>query len=174
MPAPLLNQYKLKFSLRRWVQTWLGGLFVVGLKSADGDRAPVYAYITQIVLFFIPLLFCLPLSLVAGLLPHSVGLEVGIYAAAGVVGLAFVLVLRIVSRHIVETTVSEVGDVEEMQLDDEETFRFESCASPGSCAFYVPNNSILVIIEAAFLAVLMFAGATHFMNPDNFLNRSYN
>lgn len=49
--VPLLNEYKLEFFAKRFPQTILGGL-----KLRIGYKAPVYVYISQIVLFVIPFL----------------------------------------------------------------------------------------------------------------------
>ena len=49
--VPLLNEYKREFFAKRFPQTILGGL-----KLRLGYDAPVYVYINQIILFFIPFL----------------------------------------------------------------------------------------------------------------------
>ena len=52
--SPFLNEYKLKFVLRRLLQTFLSGLL---LKFDSDNETPWFIYLLQLVLFFMPFFF---------------------------------------------------------------------------------------------------------------------
>lgn len=90
--VPLLNEYKQEFLAKRLPQTILGGL-----KIKLGYDAPVYVYINQILLFFIPFLL-------GGLFTLLVELEtikdhVAVYVYGGLMT-AFVITIQLISTFV--------------------------------------------------------------------------
>jgi hypothetical protein len=56
--APILNDYKVVFAKKRWLETLLGGLsFTFG----EDTNVPAFIYVAQIVLFLYPAIVGVPL-----------------------------------------------------------------------------------------------------------------
>lgn len=91
--VPLLNEYKLEFFSKRFPQTIFGGL-----KLRIGYDAPVYVYISQVVLFIIPFLLGGGFTLLVELDVIKDNIAVYTY---GALMTAYVLLVQLIS-HVVQ------------------------------------------------------------------------
>jgi hypothetical protein len=96
--APFINEYKLKFLLKRMVKTLLGGLILVKINTEL--RVPWYIYPIQLVVFIVP--FCIGgVSILIRDLINTNDSNFYVPIAAGLFYMAYVLLLKLISLLVV-------------------------------------------------------------------------
>ncbi|KAH3845613.1 hypothetical protein DPMN_087895 [Dreissena polymorpha] len=93
--VPLLNEYKQEFVAKRFPQTVLGGL-----KLRVGYNAPVYVYVSQLMVFIVPFLLGGGFTLLVEL--EAMGKYTAVYVYGGLMA-AYVLLIQLIS-HIVQVS----------------------------------------------------------------------
>ncbi|XP_052272587.1 pecanex-like protein 4 isoform X3 [Dreissena polymorpha] len=145
--VPLLNEYKQEFVAKRFPQTVLGGL-----KLRVGYNAPVYVYVSQLMVFIVPFLLGGGFTLLVEL--EAMGKYTAVYVYGGLMA-AYVLLIQLIS-HIVQA--SHPTDLPMMKkkkslLSEEDEVDFISCCDPDTVKFIIPPKKYKVnILVHALLA----------------------
>ena len=160
--TPLLNHYKQQFFWKRFAQTVLGGV-----RLRLGFRAPAYVYLSQLIVFLLPLL----IGGVFTALAKTAGLEnVVVSCGAGSVMVVVVLVIQITARVTNRKTSSSVSPTPHFTakniLSEEDEVDFDSCCSSETIAFIIPPKKYIVnLIFHAVLSGPLVGMATLYLLP---------
>lgn len=164
---PLLNEYKQVFFWKRLPQTILGGP-----KLRLGYDAPIYVYIGQVVLFIIPLLFGIALTVIAEVIT-AVNSTVVCFIMGGLM-FVYALVINIISA-VARAKKSSVAPIMRGGAATEEgEVQFESCCGIETLEFVIPGKKLKVnIVLHALIAAAISGLGCHYLLPSN-LDELYN
>jgi len=153
--APLINDYKRKFLFKRLLQTLLGGLV---LYFGAEDPIPFYVYLFQIVQFVIPFFFGGLFILIADLTKYE---KLNMSLIAGAIYLLFILVFKVFSLLLINAKHYKKLKAEKErnsksksnstrrnrgELNDEESYQFDSFCSLSTLNFLFPSISLFVTL----------------------------
>eukprot|EP00743_Colponemidia_sp_Colp-15_P007004 GILK01007559.1.p1 GENE.GILK01007559.1~~GILK01007559.1.p1 ORF type:complete len:1210 (-),score=242.94 GILK01007559.1:314-3874(-) len=159
--APVINEYKFSFFLKRWLETILGGLRL----STSAEKTPFYVYLLQFLLFFAPVV----VSIVASNLVSS-----GVFSdewhgqlLAGFAAGAWIAIVQAIRLVVRRRSSSLVSAKQKMTMfADEDEPDFDSCCGTETLRFILSSNAslshvLLHVVAAGFY----FAGVTWYLNP---------
>lgn len=157
--APLLNDYKQDFFLKRFPQTVLGGA-----RLNLGYCAPPYIYVNQIILFLMPWVLG-----GIGTLVYQLGILKDYYAAAlsGGLMLLTAVIIQLTSLYARNKAVT----VERMRatgiIAEEDEYEFTSCAGAETVRFLIPGKKYIAnTVLHSVLAGLVCGLGTWYLLPD--------
>lgn len=155
--APLINDYKLQFLRRRWLQTLLGGV-----RFPEG--APLYAHLLQLLLLLVPF----GIGGVCTALAETGVAAVWLAATlAGLFTLLYGILLVVVSSRATSGTewmTARSGTA--MNVGEEDEADFDGPCSAGTRRFLLPQQrSRPVVALHLSVAALLVAGTTAFLLP---------
>nr|XP_051682346.1 pecanex-like protein 4 isoform X5 [Oryctolagus cuniculus] len=157
--APLLNDYKQDFFLKRFPQTVLGGA-----RLNLGYCAPPYIYVNQIILFLMPWVLG-----GIGTLVYQLGVLKDYYAAAlsGGLMLLTAFIIQLTSLYARNKAVT----VERMRatgiIAEEDEYEFTSCAGAETVRFLIPGKKYIAnTVLHSVLAGLVCGLGTWYLLPD--------
>lgn len=156
--VPLLNHYKLKFVKRRLAQTLLGGLRIY-----VPQKVPRYIIVINVVLFFMPIVIGLPLSLLATFKIYK--WQIGSYIAG--VLFAFLVLFINMAATIFGVKRSSINPQNSsgICLDEENDVELIRCCHSSSTDYIFTHKTFKInIVIHAILAGLMMAGSVWFLN----------
>ena len=141
---PFLNEYKLVFFWKRFIQTLLGGP-----KLRLGYDAPVYVYINQVALFILPFVLGGLVTLLVEL--EAVPWYIGVYIH-GTLMVLYVLSAQSISLFAQKRSsagVSRIGTLQNV-LAEEDEVEFDSCLDGETFKFIVPIKKwkINIVVHA--------------------------
>ncbi|KAF6131995.1 pecanex 4 [Phyllostomus discolor] len=160
--APLLNDYKKDFFLKRFPQTVLGGP-----RLKLGHCAPPYVYINQIILFLMPWVLG-----GTGTFLYQLGILEDYYTAALSGGLmiftAFVIQLTSLYARNKSATVKRMLSTDILAEEDEH--EFTSCAGAETIKFLIPGKKYIAnMVFHSVLAGLMCGLGTWYLLPNRMI-----
>lgn len=167
--APILNDYKVVFARRRWLQTSLGGVNLL----INGTSIPVYVYILQVLLWLVPLIVGLPLVIANE--SEKLGDDWIPALIFAMIMASFTFVVKSISIYVQRTNMTKSQPDSAAALSEEEEYQFEYFWSEEVFKFLLPVNthtwlpSVLVLSIVAGCASF---GAFFYLSPSN-LSTSY-
>lgn len=159
MNIPLIDEMKKEFVVRRMMQTFFGGA-----KLKFKHKAPAYAYLSQILLMFLPILF----GVFFVVLSETNFLVYPQYMYSyGIIMFAFVLCIQIFSRNA-ERKMSNVSEVKKKSNSLSESDQIDSASffSPETIQLLVPPKKHFVnVIFHGLVSAVMCGLCIHFLLP---------
>ena len=143
--VPLLNEYKEEFLWKRVPQSLLGGP-----KLRIGYDSPIYVYINQVLIFFIPWVIGGIFTLLVQL--NVLNFDIGIYSVGALVfiySLCLQTVALVIRKRKSSIVPAAVNNTKTM-LTEEDEILFESCCGIETVDFIVPPKryKINIIIHS--------------------------